>query len=208
MYAIRSYYAGTGKAGLENALSTAKYLADYTGCVKEEVLLFSTGVIGEDLPIDRIKSAIPDLVDGLDKDKWDIVAQAILTTDTRIKGISKRVLINDKEVTITGIVKGSGMIRPDMATMLAFIATDASVEKSLLNNMLSYAVNRSFNRIIVDGDTSTNDACVLLCTGKSGIERVRDGNSEEYRLLANTVTDICIYLAKEIVRDGERNNFV
>jgi glutamate N-acetyltransferase/amino-acid N-acetyltransferase len=195
--------AGTGKKGIDDALGTAISLSDYTGCHANEVLLFSTGVIGEYLPVEKIKQAIPALVDGLAIDKWFSVSKAIMTTDTRPKIVSKSIRLNEKDVTITGIAKGSGMIKPDMATLLSFIGTDASVEQSILDDMLYEITNVSFNRITVDGDTSTNDACVLIASGSSGSGQISSKKSDEYHILYNALEEVCIFLAKEIVRDGE-----
>ena len=161
--------AGLGKAGYEAAIETCHYLASLYGCKNEAILPFSTGVIGEKLPVDKICKALPGLLEQLSEENWLNVNRAILTTDTVTKAISRQITINNKPVTITGIAKGSGMIRPDMATMLAFIGTDAAIDTKIMNKMLVEAVNKSFNQISVDGDTSTNDACVLIATGKSGM---------------------------------------
>jgi glutamate N-acetyltransferase / amino-acid N-acetyltransferase len=195
--------AGTGDKGLIDAIDTCKALADLTGCKEGEVLPFSTGVIGEDLPVDKIDSVLPILVGNLSVNSWIDAAKAIMTTDTIPKAISKTILLGDSAISITGIVKGSGMIRPDMATMLAFIATDANITKDLLDNILSHAVNKSFNRITVDGDTSTNDACVLIATGKASHECIDNENSKEYSILVNAFTSIFCELAQAIIRDGE-----
>jgi len=154
--------AGLGEKGIEAATDVCRHLADYTGSSIENVLPFSTGVIAEPLPVKKIKNAIPTLVDKLREDSWVHVANAILTTDTLAKGISRKLDLPDGEITITGIAKGSGMIRPDMATMLAYIATDANIDGSLLQNLLNDGVEDSFNCISVDGDTSTNDACFMV----------------------------------------------
>lgn len=195
--------AGLGKAGYDAALETCNYLANLCGCNKEAVLPFSTGVIGEPLPVDKICNALPGLLEQLSENNWLDVNRAILTTDTVTKSISKPITIGNQQISITGIAKGSGMIRPDMATMLAFIGTDAAIDTDILNEILMHAVNKSFNRISVDGDTSTNDACVLIATGKSGMPPIDSVDSEAAITLSEAITDICVYLAQAIVRDGE-----
>jgi len=193
--------AGTGDNGLQAAFTCCEYVSATIGCDASQVLPFSTGVIGEPLPVDRIKSVIPALVEQLDEDNWNAAAQAIMTTDTIAKGVSLQLSIEGKQVNITGISKGSGMIRPDMATMLAFIATDADIDQQDLQSCLIQSVNKSFNRITVDGDTSTNDACMLLSSGKSGV-RIESG-SKGMQLFNSALTDICMQLAQSIIRDGE-----
>lgn len=195
--------AGTGKKGLIDSGNTCKTLAKITGCKENEVLPFSTGVIGEALPVDNINSTIPALVESLSANSWVEAAKAIMTTDTIPKAISKTISLGKSTISLTGIVKGSGMIRPNMATMLAFIATDANIKKDVLEKIHLHAVNKSFNRITVDGDTSTNDACVLIATGKAKHECVDNENSEEYAILENAVTDIYSELSQAIIRDGE-----
>ncbi|MEN8205460.1 MAG: bifunctional glutamate N-acetyltransferase/amino-acid acetyltransferase ArgJ [Pseudomonadota bacterium] len=194
--------AGTGDPGIRDARQCCVALAGYAGCSSQAVLPFSTGVIGEPLPVDKIQKNLPSALQQLDEDGWAAAATGILTTDTVPKGTSKRIVLDGKTVTITGISKGAGMIRPDMATMLAFIATDAALEHDVLHACLSDASEKSFNRITVDGDTSTNDACVLIATGKSGAPVVtRD--SVNYELFCAAVTEVCVQLAQAIVRDGE-----
>jgi glutamate N-acetyltransferase/amino-acid N-acetyltransferase len=166
------------------------------------VVPFSTGVIGESLPVDRIRSGLPAALQSLAEDGWQAAASGILTTDTRPKGACRQIEIDGQLVTITGIAKGSGMIRPDMATMLAFVATDARVGADLLQSCLAAAVGKSFNRITVDGDTSTNDACVLVATGKVALPEIHSGDASFERFSA-AVTAVCIELAQAIVRDGE-----
>ena len=194
--------AGTGARGIDDTLRVCQVLAERGGCPVEAVLPFSTGVIGEYLPVGNICNALPGLYDDLADDAWLDCARAIMTTDTLPKGCSARFSADAGAVTVTGIAKGSGMIKPDMATMLAFIATDAGVEQSLLDRILASAVEQSFNRICVDGDTSTNDACVLVATGKSPC-RIIDENSPAYSLLEEQITQACVRLAQAIVRDGE-----
>ena len=194
--------AGTGEAGVRDARQCCAALAGHAGCSAQAVLPFSTGVIGEPLPAGKIQSSLPAALQRLDEHGWSDAATGILTTDTVAKGSSKRIVLDGEAVTITGIAKGSGMIRPDMATMLAFIATDATVERDVLQDCLLAATDKSFNRITVDGDTSTNDACVLVATGKSAAPAiVRDGVN--YELFCSAVSDVCTQLAQAIVRDGE-----
>jgi len=195
--------AGTGDKGIQAVYDTCGRLAELCGQDIESILPFSTGVIGEDLPVDRICNALPLLLEGLSDQNWEQCAGAIMTTDTLSKGISRQTRINNQTVTITGIAKGSGMIRPDMATMLAFIGMDAAVEKSVLDRLLADSVETSFNRICVDGDTSTNDACVLMATGKAGNIAVTNTGSPEYQELHRAVSEVCACLARAIVRDGE-----
>ena len=194
--------AGTGKQGMTDALQTCQLVADYTRCKASEVLPFSTGVIGQNLPMNRFEKAIPVAVDSLDEDAWLRAARGIMTTDTLAKGISRTIDIDGSQVIITGISKGSGMIRPDMATMLSYIATDVAISPELLDSCLRAAVDRSFNAITVDGDTSTNDACVLVATGKAGNKQIKD-KGESFNLLSAAVTEVCQYLAQAIIRDGE-----
>ncbi|MGM0593538.1 MAG: bifunctional glutamate N-acetyltransferase/amino-acid acetyltransferase ArgJ [Pseudomonadota bacterium] len=193
--------AGTGERGMSDAVASCDALASTTGCRPEQVLPFSTGVIGEPLPLSRITGALPELVAALGEDNWEAAAYGILTTDTVPKGVSRQFELNGSPVTITGIAKGSGMIRPDMGTMLAYVATDAEVAQTTLQGLLNDAVNGSFNRITVDGDTSTNDACVLMATGKSG--SIVEEGSEAHSLFARELHSLMVALAQQIVRDGE-----
>lgn len=193
--------AGTGKQGMQDAKATCDALAKETSCKSEQVLPFSTGVIGEPLPVGKIVAALPQALAALSESHWEDAAHGIMTTDTVPKGSSRRVKLSSGEVTITGISKGSGMIRPDMATMLAYIATDATVEANALQALLSKAVRYSFNRITVDGDTSTNDSCMLVATGASGVS-VTSG-SADYEAFSTALTEVCEELAQAIVRDGE-----
>lgn len=195
--------AGNGEEGLNDALQCCTALASETGVAVESVLPFSTGVIGERLPVERITTAIPGLLRGLHADGWVDAAHAIMTTDTVAKGASRQIELAGHVYTITGIAKGSGMIRPSMATMLAFIATDASIEQDTLGECLKRATEASFNRITVDGDTSTNDACVLVATGRSRGPPIGTGASEVYQRFCNAVTEVCTFLAQSIVRDAE-----
>jgi glutamate N-acetyltransferase/amino-acid N-acetyltransferase len=193
--------AGTGRSGLADAKATCTALAELTGCSREAVLPFSTGVIGEPLPVARILAGLPKALADLRPEGWLTAAKGIMTTDTRPKVVSKRVICGDRVVTITGMAKGAGMIRPDMATMLAFIATDAGVEKDLLQRCLREIVGDSFNAITVDGDTSTNDACVLLTTDQAGL-RITAGDTS-YGNFKASLSAVAIELAQAIVRDGE-----
>jgi len=194
--------AGTGEQGLRDARACCDALAGITGCQPEAVLPFSTGVIGEPLPVDVIEKGLQRALDNLTAEGWQDAAYGIMTTDTVPKGVTRQITVQDKTVTITGIAKGSGMIRPDMATMLAYVATDARIERQLLQRCLVSAVAASFNSITVDGDTSTNDACVLVATGRSDAPLLQ-ANSEAFAAFQTAVTDVCIELAQAIIRDGE-----
>lgn len=166
--------AGTGESGYKDAVDTSAALAKLLGCEAEQVLPFSTGVILEPLPADKIIAGLPAAIADLKEDNWLNAAEAIMTTDTIPKAASRVIIIDGKTVTITGMCKGSGMIKPNMATMLGFIATDADIPQDVLEVMLKSAVNKSFNCITVDGDTSTNDSLILMATGKVDIgTRVR-----------------------------------
>ncbi len=194
--------AGTGEQGLKDALACCDALAQSAGCAREAVLPFSTGVISEALPVTIICDALPTALAALDENGWVDAAHGILTTDTVPKGASRQVDIDGHTITVTGIAKGSGMIRPDMATMLAYVATDAGVPQKVLQACLARAVNGSFNRITVDGDTSTNDACVLVATGKSAVS-IEQAEGVHFEALCAAVADVCEQLALAIVRDGE-----
>lgn len=194
--------AGTGQQGMDDALQSCQLVAQQACCDASQVLPFSTGVIGENLPMEKFSSAIPELYKKLDKKNWLAAAHGILTTDTKIKAISKSLQIEGRSINITGIAKGSGMIRPNMATMLAYIATDANVPQALLDRCLQDAVKVSFNAITVDGDTSTNDACVLMASGQSGLAVMED-NTVAYRQFSQAITEVLQFLAQAIIRDGE-----
>lgn len=194
--------AGTGDAGLRATRETCRLLAGMAGCAMSQVLPFSTGVIGADLPVNPFAQSIPGLLNDLAEDGWAAAASAIMTTDTVPKLVSRDVQLANGMIRVTGMAKGSGMICPDMATMLSFVATDARVPSGVLQDMLGEAVERSFNRITVDGDTSTNDACVLLASGASGIA-VDAPDSPDGLALSAAVTAVCAELAESIVRDGE-----
>lgn len=195
--------AGTGEAGMQAATECCDAVAKLTKVDKAAVLPFSTGVIGQPLPVEKITAVLPEAVDALSTDNWFDAAHGIMTTDTIAKARSVQLVLNDKTVTITGMSKGSGMIRPDMATMLAYIATDAAVSQAVLQTMLHKAMNQSFNRITVDGDTSTNDACVLMATGQAGNTPIENITSDDGERLLIALTELCRYLAQAIVRDGE-----
>ncbi len=192
--------AGTGTLGLDAARATCAALGRTLDVPAQSVLPFSTGVIGEPLPVERIEAALPTLVARLDADGWMAAARAIMTTDTVVKGVSQTVALSGGDVTLTGIAKGSGMIHPDMATMLAFIGTDAQVDADLLGQLLAEAVEHSFNAITVDGDTSTNDAVVCIASGASGVTVPPGPDGER---LGAALKALCLELAEAIVRDGE-----
>jgi glutamate N-acetyltransferase/amino-acid N-acetyltransferase len=193
--------AGTGPQGLADARECCAAMAEIGSCRVDAVLPFSTGVIGQPLPVDKLKNALPALQAALNENGWMDAAHGIMTTDTLPKVVSQQLEWNGKPVTITGIAKGAGMIRPDMATMLAFIATDVKIDAPLLNQLHRQAVNISFNRITVDGDTSTNDACVLAATGASGITVTAD--SGFYAEFSIALESVYQRLAQAIVRDAE-----
>ncbi len=195
--------AGTGNPGIEDARACCAALARQLGCKAGEILPFSTGVIGERFPLDRIIAGLPACLANLDEGGWAQAAHGIMTTDTVPKGSSRKAMIGTHAVTVTGIAKGAGMIRPDMATMLAFVATDAAVAPAALQACVAAAVSQSFNRITVDGDTSTNDACVLLATGSSGSPAIDRAEGDAYAALLRAVTEIFTELAQAIVRDAE-----
>jgi glutamate N-acetyltransferase/amino-acid N-acetyltransferase len=178
-------------------------VAERGGCAIDEVLPFSTGVIGERMPVERFPEAIDSALARLDSDGWSDAAHAIMTTDTVAKSVSRQFEVAGHTLTVTGMVKGAGMIRPDMATLLAFVATDAAVSQRVLDDSLQRATEQSFNRITVDGDTSTNDACVLMASGASGAPTIDDSASDAARLLVAAVTDVCTWLAQAIIRDAE-----
>ncbi len=191
--------AGTGDDGMARAMSVCDGVARQLGCVPDQVLPFSTGVIMEPLPADRIVAALPAARADLGADHWDTAARAIMTTDTVPKAASCRVRLSGGEATVTGIAKGAGMIRPDMATMLAFVATDARVPRDTLDTLLRDAAGVSFNSITVDGDTSTNDAFILMATGAGPAL----AGEADRAALARAINEVSIRLAQAIVRDGE-----
>ena len=195
--------AGTGQQGLATARQTCGELARLLDCSASQVLPFSTGVIMEPLPVEKLAAGLPSCLKDLRADNWLAAAQAIMTTDTLPKAASRRVAIGPAQVTITGIAKGAGMIRPNMATMLGFVACDARVAPAALRAAVKQAADRSFNAITVDGDTSTNDAFMLIATGRAGMPEVTDANSAGYTALVDGIAEVAQELAQAIIRDGE-----
>ena len=195
--------AGTGQGGIAAARECTDAVAKVAQVSAGTVLPFSTGVIGEPLPVGLIEAAIPAAFETLSVDGWVDAASGIMTTDTRPKGHSLKFGAAGREYVITGIAKGAGMIRPNMATLLAYVATDLAVEQGLLQELLAAAVETTFNRITVDGDTSTNDACVLVATGAGGNEPVTDRASPVCNALRDALEQLCLVLAQGLVRDGE-----
>ncbi len=193
--------AGTGQQGMDDAQQSCRWVAEKLNCDATQVLPFSTGVIGEPLPLENLHAGITQLIPALDASNWLAAAHGIMTTDTIAKAVSEQVVLEGETITLTGIAKGSGMIKPDMATMLCFIATDASIEADLLQQYLSRAVDNSFNNITVDGDTSTNDACMLVATCQSSFSVIAEDPASEqfYQALER----VCLTLAQAIIRDGE-----
>ncbi len=194
--------AGTGKSGMQDCKDSCQALAALAGCAAAQVLPFSTGVIGERLPVDRITAGIPGALDQLAENGWEDAARGIMTTDTRPKLAAREVRLAGGSVHIAGMAKGAGMIRPDMATMLAFIATDADVSQALLEGWVRELADESFNCVTIDGDTSTNDACILIATGQSGLA-VQEAHTADAQALRAALAEIFIELAQGIVRDGE-----
>ena len=194
--------AGTGETGLANARATCAALARELGCDAQQILPFSTGVILEPLPVEKIVAGLPKAVQNLKQDNWFNAAEAIMTTDTQPKAGSRTVDIAGHKVTMTGISKGAGMIKPNMATMLGYLAFDAKVSQPVLDVLVKEAADQSFNCITIDGDTSTNDSFMLMATG-AGTLVVDSVDSPEYRALAKAVTELSVFLAQAIVRDGE-----
>ena len=192
--------AATGNEGIRTATRCCQSVAEMAGLVKEEVLPFSTGVIGQPLDYKKIRDAIPSLFQNLTGDGWIDVARAIITTDTTAKISATEVEIDEKKVRIIGVAKGSGMIQPNMATMLSFLATDALLERDLSDQILFETCEKTFNRITVDGDTSTNDACVLVSTGLSGVDC---NKSPQLELMKQGIFQVMRDLALAIVKDGE-----
>ncbi|HVK42988.1 MAG TPA: bifunctional glutamate N-acetyltransferase/amino-acid acetyltransferase ArgJ [Phenylobacterium sp.] len=195
--------AGTGEPGLAASRATCDALAGLLGVSPQQILPFSTGVILEPLPVDRLVAGLPQALGRLAEDHWLQAAEAIMTTDTQPKAASRTITLGGKTVTLTGISKGAGMIRPNMATMLGFIATDAAVAQPVLQQLVTHAADHSFNSITIDGDTSTNDSFVLLATGQSGAALIDSTAHADYAALRDAVTDLAQELAQMIVRDGE-----
>ncbi|GAB3385158.1 bifunctional ornithine acetyltransferase/N-acetylglutamate synthase [Azotobacter armeniacus] len=195
--------AGTGEPGLQAAARTCARLAELAGVAEAAVLPFSTGVIGEPLPVEKIEAALPAALANLKADNWATAAEGIMTTDTLPKGASRQFVHDGVTVTVTGISKGAGMIRPNMATMLGYIATDARVAQPVLQDLLRDAANKSFNRITIDGDTSTNDCCMLVATGQVALPEIREAKGELFAKLKQAVFEVSMDVAQAIVRDGE-----
>jgi glutamate N-acetyltransferase/amino-acid N-acetyltransferase len=194
--------AGTGESGLANAQATCAEVAKLLGCNAQQVLPFSTGVILEPLPVAKIVAGLPAAVANLTADNWFNAAEAIMTTDTQPKAASRTVTIGGHTVTMTGISKGAGMIKPNMATMLGYLAFDAKVAQPVLDELVKYAADRSFNSITIDGDTSTNDSFMLIATGAGSLV-VDEASGPEYEALRDAVTELSRNLAQQIIRDGE-----
>lgn len=194
--------AGTGQPGIEVAKQSTRSVAKLLGCTPQQVLPFSTGVIGVAPSVEKIDAALPQLVEALGEDNWEAAANGIMTTDTLAKGASHQIELHGKAVTITGIVKGSGMIHPNMATMLAFVATDAAIDKAMLDLCLSEVAAKTFNRVTVDGDTSTNDAAVIIATGQAGNAPITSADGD-YEELKEGLQNVCAMLAQSIIRDAE-----
>lgn len=194
--------AGTGEKGLKDAYACCTALADAAHVKQADIMPFSTGVIGEPLPVDKIINVFPAALDNLDENHWAEAAEGILTTDTRPKGACVQFIHDGQTITITGISKGSGMIMPNMATMLGFVATDAAISSELLQSLLVEAADLTFNRITVDGDTSTNDSCMLIATGQSGAVLTQE-NEALYRLFKDALHQVMLELSLAIVKDGE-----
>lgn len=195
--------AGTGEAGLAAAAQTCAKLAELAGVAETSVLPYSTGVIGEPLPVAKIEAALPAALADLAEDRWAEAAAGIMTTDTLPKGASRQFVHDGVTVTVTGISKGAGMIKPNMATMLGYIATDAKVAQGVLQDLLRDAANKSFNRITIDGDTSTNDCCMLIATGRAALPEVTQASGALFAALKQAVLEVSMELAQAIVRDGE-----
>ncbi len=195
--------AGTGPQGHTNALDVCQALASATGVALEQVLPFSTGVIGEPLPVEKIKAAIPAAIENLSADNWYAASEGIMTTDTQPKGYSTEFEFEGKKIRISGISKGAGMIKPNMATMLGYIATDAPIAADVLQKICSEAAEKSFNRITIDGDTSTNDSCMLMATGKADVPLIDKAQGALYELVKAELDKAFTILAHAIVRDGE-----
>ena len=191
--------AGTGELGMRAARTSSEQVAKLAGCRAQQVLPFSTGVIGMQLPVEKIDAALPEAFAKLDADAWLEASRTIMTTDTVAKAISKQLRVDGKTITITGIAKGAGMIHPNMATMLAYVATDAQVDAATLQTCLNAVVDETFNCITVDGDTSTNDSLVLVATGQS-TAAIEGANVAAFQA---ALQEVCLYLAQAIIRDGE-----
>lgn len=195
--------AGTGEAGLQHAFAVCQAVAGLLNIKPEQILPFSTGVIMEPLPVQRIVDGLPKALAASTSDNWTLASQAIMTTDTLPKATSRQISIDGKTVTITGMSKGAGMIRPNMATMLGFMATDAAIAPGLMKSLAHELAEASFNRISIDGDTSTNDSFVVIASGKAATTEISHWDSDSARLLKQALLDVARWLAQAIVRDGE-----
>jgi len=195
--------AGTGQQGILDATLSCQTVADLAKVPAQCVLPFSTGVIGESLPMDRLTAALPDALNNCKADNWNLAAEAIMTTDTMPKGYSKTFECNGEKVVITGIAKGSGMICPNMATLLSYVATDANIEQGLLQKILTKVNNRSFNSITVDSDTSTNDSCVLIASGKGNLNLDKNTDDSIVAIFTEQLQEVMNYLAQSLIRDAE-----
>jgi glutamate N-acetyltransferase/amino-acid N-acetyltransferase len=195
--------ACTGEQGLVDAKATCAAIAELTGVKPEQVLPFSTGVIGEPLPVQKITAVIPEALANANINGWDDAGAGIMTTDTRPKGFSQQFEYQGKTITVNGISKGAGMIKPNMATMLGYIATDAKIAQPLLQTLAREAADKSFNRITIDGDTSTNDSCILVATGQIDLPEITEAKGELYEKLREVILAAHVHLAKSIVSDGE-----
>jgi len=194
--------AGTGEPGLRDAMSTCTMLAGLLGCEPAQILPYSTGVILEPLPVERIIAGLPLALENLKEDNWLNAAESIMTTDTIPKAASRTISVKGKTITMTGISKGAGMIKPNMATMLGYVATDAKIPQRLLDRMTKEIADKSFNCITIDGDTSTNDSFMIIATGLVDVG-LDDAGSTEYVALLETLTGLAQELSQKIVRDGE-----
>lgn len=195
--------AGTGPLGMQNAQETCAQLAQLAGVTAEQILPFSTGVIGEQLPMPRLVAGLQPALDSLQEDAWTDAAFGIMTTDTTPKGASEQFELDGVLYTMTGISKGAGMIRPNMATMLSYVATDAPISRALVQQLLHISVNQSFNRITIDGDTSTNDSCIFVATGQAGGVEITSAEDARYAAVLEVLNRVMKRLAQLIVRDGE-----
>ncbi|MBD3810873.1 MAG: bifunctional glutamate N-acetyltransferase/amino-acid acetyltransferase ArgJ [Betaproteobacteria bacterium] len=195
--------AGTGEEGLARARQTCDAVAQLMGCATDNVLPFSTGVILEPLPVDKILPALPAAQADLAPNHWSDAAHAIMTTDIVAKGASRQISIGGKAVTVTGIAKGSGMIHPNMATMLGFVATDAAIAAALMQQLVKEVADVSFNCVTVDGDTSTNDSFILIASGQAGNTEIASASGADYAALKTALSEVAIELAQAMARDGE-----
>lgn len=195
--------AGTGEEGLKRAQQTCEAVGQLMGCAGESVLPFSTGVILEPLPVDKILPALPAAQADLAPDHWSEAAHAIMTTDIVAKGASRQARLGGKTITVTGIAKGSGMIHPNMATMLGYVATDAAISPALMQQLVKEVADVSFNCVTVDGDTSTNDSFILIATGQAGNSEITVASGADYAALKAVVSAVAIELAQAMARDGE-----